>query len=86
MVQLWVKSNLTQIMTECFLSMKGVPGSILSILKKINVAEVNLYLCLEENGQWLENVDRAHLVLASCKLVLHNSMKGAACKLNPFHI
>ena len=26
--------------------------------------------CLEESGQWLENVDQTHLVMASGKLVL----------------
>ena len=36
----------------------------------IDVAEVNQRRWLEESGQWLENVDRTHLVLASGKLVL----------------
>ena len=35
-----------------------------------NVADVNRWCCLEESGQWLGNVDRTHLVLASGKLVL----------------
>ena len=33
-------------------------------------SEVNQWRWLEESGPWLENVDRTHLVLASCKLVL----------------
>ena len=39
------------------------PGSIPS------GAEV-IHFCLEESGQWLKNVDSAHLVLDSGKLVL----------------
>ena len=31
----------------------------------VTVAEVNQQRCLEESGQWLENVDQTHLVLAS---------------------
>ena len=38
--------------------------------KIINVAEVNSQHWLEESGQWLDNVDQTHLVLASGKLVL----------------
>ena len=38
--------------------------------KFIAVAEVNQRRWLEESGQWLENVDRTHLVLASGKPVL----------------
>ena len=38
--------------------------------KMINVAEVNRRRCLEESGQWLENVDQTHLLLASEKPVL----------------
>ena len=41
--------------------------------KIVNVAEVNQRRCLEETGQWLENVDRTHLVLASGKLVQHKN-------------
>ena len=33
--------------------------------KVIDVAEVNQWRWLEESGQWLENVDRTHLILAS---------------------
>ena len=36
----------------------------------VNVAEVNQQSCFEEKGQWLDDVDKAHLVLASGKLVL----------------
>ena len=35
----------------------------------INVAEFKHWRWLEEGGLWLENVDRAHLVLARGKLV-----------------
>ena len=38
--------------------------------KIINLAEVNQQCWLEESGQWLENVDQTHLVLASGKPVL----------------
>ena len=37
--------------------------------KIVNVVEVNQRLCLEESGQWLENIDQTHLVLAGGKLV-----------------
>ena len=40
-----------------------------------DVAEVNQQPCLKESGQWLENVDRTHLGLASGKLVLQKSPK-----------
>ena len=36
----------------------------------VDAAEVNQRRCIEESGQWLENVDRTHLVLASGELVL----------------
>ena len=51
------------------------PGLIPSITKTfsaeeiVNVTEVNQQRCLEEGGQWLENVDQTLLVLASGKLV-----------------
>ena len=54
-------------------------GSILSGPPKnseeniVNVAEVNERRWLEESGQWLENVDQAHLVLASGKPVLQKT-------------
>ena len=53
----------------------AVTGSIPSIPKKfleenkVDVAEVNQWFCLEERGQWIENVNRTHLVLSSGKLV-----------------
>ena len=51
-------------------------ASVLCVPKKISeekivdVAEVNQRRWLEESGQWLENVDQTHIVLASGKLVL----------------
>ena len=33
--------------------------------KMVDAAEVNQRRCIEESGQWLENVDQTHLVLAS---------------------
>ena len=49
----------------------AAPGSILTVFehKIVNVVEVNQRLCLEESGQWLENIDQTHLVLAGGKLV-----------------
>ena len=38
--------------------------------KIVDVAELNQRRGLEESGQWLEYVDRTHLVLASGKQVL----------------
>ena len=38
--------------------------------KIIDVAEVNQLHWLEESGQWLENVDRTHLLVTRGKLVL----------------
>ena len=40
----------------------------------INVAEVNQQRWLEVSGQWLENVDRTHLILASGKSVLQKNL------------
>ena len=48
----------------------AAPGSIPSVA----VAEVNQWRWLEESGQWLENVDRTHLGLASGKLVLQQKV------------
>ena len=54
----------------------GAPGSIPGIPNKfseefiLDVAEVSQQRSLEESGQWLENVDLTHLVLASAKPVL----------------
>ena len=50
-------------------SIPSVPEKI-SEEKIIDVAEVNQRPSKEESTQWLENVDRIHLVLASGKLVL----------------
>ena len=49
-------------------------AKIKSMLIFSYVAEVNQKLCLRESGQWLENVDQSHLVLASGKLVLQKCM------------
>ena len=38
--------------------------------KNVNIANVNQWRCLEENGQRLENADQTHLVLASGKLIV----------------
>ena len=38
---------------------------IFPLKKIVNVAEVNQQHCLEESGQWLENVDQTQLVMAS---------------------
>ena len=35
---------------------------------------VNQRHCFEESGQWLKNVDRTHLVLASGKLISLNDV------------
>ena len=54
-------------------------GSIPSVPQKnseetiIDVAEVNQQRWLEESGQWLENLDQTHLVLACGKPVLQKS-------------
>ena len=41
----------------------------------IDVAEVNQWRWLEESGQWLENVDRTHLVLAIGKPELQKKIQ-----------
>ena len=41
----------------------------------LDVAEVNQQCCLEESGQWLENVGWTHLVLASDQLVLQENIE-----------
>ena len=38
--------------------------------KSVNFAELNQQRCLEESRQWLENVDRTHLVFAKGKIGL----------------
>ena len=43
----------------------STPSKKISEEKIVNVAEVHQQHGLEESGQWLENVDRTHLVLAS---------------------
>ena len=48
--------------------------------KIIDVAEA--FCCLEESGQWLENVDKTHLVLASGKTV---NQKGLKCTSSSAH-
>ena len=40
----------------------------------VDVPEVNQWHCLEESGQWLENVNRTHLVVGSGKLVQHKKL------------
>ena len=42
--------------------------------KIINVAEVNSQHWLEESGQWLDFVDRTHLVLASGRPVVRKKI------------
>ena len=54
--------------------------------KIINVAEVDQQRCLEESGQWLENVDQSHLVLASGNLVLQKMSHLQATKLPSFFL
>ena len=60
------------------------PGLIPSIpVKNLNekiveVAEVNQQRWLEESGQWLENVDRTRLVLASGEPVQQKSQPSSA--------
>ena len=51
-------------------SILRVPEIISEMTKFVAATEVNQQRCLEESGQWLENVDCTHLVLASGKLVL----------------
>ena len=47
----------------------GCPGLNSQCSQKIvDGADVSRRRCLEESGQWLENVDRSLLVLASGKL------------------
>ena len=42
--------------------------------KIVTFAEVNQCRCLEDSGQWLENVDWTHLVQASGKLVIQKKI------------
>ena len=43
--------------------------------KIIDVAQVNQPLLFEERGQWLEDVDQIHLVLASSKPALQKMIQ-----------
>ena len=43
-------------------------------IPSVNFPEVNQWSCLEESGQWLENVDQTHLELASGRLVLQKRL------------
>ena len=40
----------------------------------MNVVKVSQWRWIEESGQWLENIDQTHLVLASGKPVLPKKM------------
>ena len=59
-----------------FVSHPAAPALMPSVPKKnfrvkiMNVAEVNQWRCSEESGQWLNNVDRTHIVVASGKPVV----------------
>ena len=61
---------------------QGSRNYFCDLTKFVAVTEVNQQRCLEESGQWLENVDRTHLVLASGKLVLQRILKKP--DLTPF--
>ena len=62
---------------------RGFDSQHFSDEKIIYVAEVNQRCWLEESGQWLENVDQTHLVLASGKPVLQqNFNKKTHVQLN----
>ena len=41
--------------------------------KIVDVPEFNQWRCLEKSGQWLENVDHTHLILASGKVLPKNT-------------
>ena len=43
--------------------------------KMVDLVEVNQRGCIEESGQWHDNINRTHLVMASGKLVLQNKNK-----------
>ena len=60
----------------------AAPGSIPSVP---DVAEGNQQRCSEESEQWLENVERNHLVLASGEL-LATSTKKINLKVPPIPI
>ena len=42
--------------------------------KIIDVAEINPWHCLEESGQWLENLDQTHIMLHSGKPALQSNI------------
>ena len=52
----------------------------------LDVTEVYQRRWLEQSGQWLENVDRTHLVLGSGKPELQNKFKGPEPLLKLFPI
>ena len=45
----------------------------------IDVAEFNQWRWLEETGQWLENVDQIHPVLANGKPILQKKTEIGVC-------
>ena len=69
-------------MVGIFASRHSCPGfeskhsQIFSEEKIVDFAKGYQRHCLEESGQWLENADQTHLVLASGKLVLQKSLSN----------
>ena len=53
--------------------------------KFVTLANGYIRCNLEESGQWLENVDRTHLVLASGKLVLQKKDYNGLGKIQNYH-
>ena len=53
----------------------GIPQKI-SVEKIVEIAKVHQQRCIGEREQWLKNVNQAHLVLASGKLVLQKYYQG----------
>ena len=53
-------------------SIPSIP-EIISDEKCVNIAKVHQQCCLDESGQWRENVDQTHLVMASGNLKLRKS-------------
>ena len=43
-------------------SIPSIPRNCFQRKKFVDAAKVNQQRCSEESGQWLENVDRTHLV------------------------
>ena len=60
-----------------------IPAFFFSEENIADVAEVNQQQCLEESGQWLENVDRTHLALVNGKRVLQKTK--ITLPLGPFY-